>query len=58
MNRARCRSWHPKTFTESDVQPGFPLLTNAGFEVLREGRAKEFFGRQGRTIDDGPTSPT
>ena len=53
-------SWgrHPKTFTESDIQPGLPVLVVARFEVLSEGRKKEFFCRQGRTIDDGPTSPT
>jgi hypothetical protein len=53
-------SWgrHPKTFTESDIQPGFPVLVVAQFEVLSEGREKDFPVATGRTIDDGPTSPT
>jgi hypothetical protein len=53
----RCHGAHPKTFTESDIQPGFPLLVVAQFEVLSEGREKEFPVARGRTIDDGSTSP-
>jgi hypothetical protein len=47
-----------ENFTESDIQPGFPVLVVARFEVLSEGREKEFLCRQVRAIDDGPTSPT
>jgi hypothetical protein len=43
---------------ESDVRPGFPVLTSARFEVPCEGRRKEFPVAKGRAIDDGPTSST
>src|SRR5687768_11066851 len=31
-----------ENFTRSDIQPGFPVLAVAEFEVLSEGREKEF----------------
>jgi hypothetical protein len=47
-----------KPSQKATFKPGFPVLVVAQFEVLSEGREKEFPVATGRTIDDGPTSPT